>query len=62
MILTITKICAETLIIGEILMNISANINECLSSPCVNGECDDAVSSYECACAIDWSGIHCEGL
>ena len=43
-------------------MNISVNVNECSSSPCVNGECNDAVNGYVCACNIDWIGTHCEGL
>ncbi len=40
---------------------ILVDINECSSSPCVNGAtCTDAVNSYTCACVAGYTGPHCE--
>ena len=37
------------------------DINECSSSPCMNGAtCTDAVNSYTCACVAGYTGTHCE--
>ena len=37
------------------------DINECGSSPCVNGAiCTDAVDGYTCACVAGYTGTHCE--
>lgn len=36
-------------------------INECLSSPCLNGGvCEDQTGGYVCNCAVGFSGDHCE--
>ena len=38
-----------------------AEINECISSPCMNGaSCADAVKSYTCGCVDGYTGTHCE--
>ena len=37
------------------------DINECLSSPCVNdATCIDNINSYTCICADGYTGTHCE--
>jgi len=36
------------------------NVNECASSPCINGQCGDMVAGYHCYCPSDYVGIHCE--
>ena len=36
------------------------DINECSSSPCLNGAtCTDAVNSYICGCIAGYTGTHC---
>ena len=32
------------------------NVNECASSPCVNGRCADFVNLYLCECNLGWTG------
>ena len=37
------------------------DINECTSSPCMNGAtCTDAVNSYTCGCVAGYMGTDCE--
>ena len=41
--------------------SVLVDINECSSSPCMNGAtCTDAVNSYTCACVAGYTGTHCE--
>ena len=38
----------------------TADINECSSSPCQNGgKCKDLVNRYECQCAPGYEGTNC---
>ena len=32
----------------------------CTTQPCVNGQCSVNGSSYECTCADNWTGVHCD--
>jgi len=37
------------------------DINECASSPCVNGgSCVDGVNGYTCSCVAGYTGLLCE--
>lgn len=35
------------------------DINECLASPCVNGNCSNTLGSYTCICDPGWTGTNC---
>ena len=37
-----------------------AVVNECESSPCVNGVCQDLVNHYYCQCITGWTGRNCD--
>ena len=37
------------------------DFNECLSNPCVNGECVDLQDGYQCNCEEGWTGQNCDG-
>jgi hypothetical protein len=36
------------------------DIDECASSPCINGECVDKVNGYTCVCDAGWTGTLCD--
>ncbi|XP_051007258.1 cubilin [Acomys russatus] len=37
------------------------NINECLSSPCLNGgTCIDGINGFTCDCPSSWTGYYCQ--
>eukprot|EP01051_Picozoa_sp_SAG22_P006937 SAG22_NODE_471_length_10112_cov_14.774094_1_plen_3099_part_10 len=40
--------------------NCAVNIQECISNPCVNGECSDGIDAYVCICEAGWEGNTCE--
>ena len=35
-------------------------INECVSDPCLNGQCTDQISGYMCTCTAGYTGSICE--
>ena len=35
-------------------------INECGSSPCLHGDCEDKINGYQCHCLAGYTGSHCE--
>ena len=36
------------------------NINECASSPCVNGDCEDGIDMFKCICSDGFFGDLCQ--
>jgi hypothetical protein len=36
-------------------------IDECISSPCHNGTCEDRVNGYLCHCSPGYTGTLCDG-
>ena len=36
------------------------DINECLQSPCVHGQCSNTLGSYTCTCEPGWTGVNCQ--
>lgn len=37
-----------------------SDINECQSSPCVNGNCTNHVNNYTCECQPGFTGVNCD--
>ena len=49
------------IIISKCEIYLVVDINDCSSSPCMNGAtCTEAVNSYACACIAGYTGTHCE--
>ena len=38
----------------------SVDTDECASSPCVSGSCQDGVNGYTCDCDAGYVGTYCE--
>ena len=36
------------------------DIDECQSSPCLHGQCEDQEAGYKCHCNDGWSGVNCD--
>ena len=41
-------------------MNISTDIDECATSPCIHGSCEDKINDYTCTCDPGWKGKDCD--
>ncbi len=37
-------------------------IDDCSTSPCLNGECSDGINSFSCSCFSGYSGDNCTEL
>ena len=37
-----------------------SDIDDCISQPCWNGRCEDAVNGYTCDCDAGYTGVFCE--
>ncbi|CAL9701803.1 unnamed protein product [Knipowitschia caucasica] len=55
-----SRLCQESLVWGG-QQPTCRNINECASSPCLNGgTCTDEVNQFSCVCAKGWAGVTCQ--
>ena len=41
--------------------HIFLDVDDCLHSPCVNGDCVDLQNGYQCNCEEGWTGQNCDG-
>ncbi|XP_078612395.1 uncharacterized protein LOC144882465 [Branchiostoma floridae x Branchiostoma japonicum] len=41
-------------------VQISGEIDECATDPCVHGDCSDAIGDYTCTCHSGWEGRNCD--
>ena len=42
------------------VIGILIDIDDCASSPCVSGSCEDDANRYDCDCDAGYEGTHCE--
>jgi len=53
-----TQLTSITTRVGQSLCN---NVNECASSPCLNGgSCADLINGYTCVCTLNYTGTNCQ--
>ena len=44
----------------DMILYIILEIDECASNPCINGECDNQIGKFVCACNLGYEGTVCE--
>ena len=38
-------------------VNCTINTDDCIDEPCINGDCVDRISGFDCNCHPGWSGM-----
>ncbi len=45
---------------AKLRVHLHADINECASNPCTNGDCNNQLAQFVCSCDAGWTGSQCE--
>lgn len=52
--------CQHLMLVIYKICNLFSDLNECESSPCINGTCLDAINNFVCLCDSGYTGIQCD--